>query len=645
MITLFRNFAKSKWAVGLLVLMALALLVTGGTQTDVLASLTPRHVIDAGDRSVNQQQFRAEFERVRANLQEQAGRPVTFDDMVAENIHTQYLESQTRRLGFLAWTWNAGIRPGKELILKQIREIPAFFNQVTGQFDQQLYQQALAAQNITPDQLEQDFRDQFAVNHFGAAVFAGARVPRIYGALLAGQALESRDGRWFTVTQAMAGQAPAPTEAQLTSFLSENADRLRSPEFRIASIVLFSPAAGELAPITEERIRERFEFRQQTLSEPEKRSFVTLTAPDKAAADRIAAALRAGQAPAEAGRAANVQPAPYVDSPQSAVGDQAVAAAVFALGLNQVSEPIQGRVGFTVAQVTAITPGSAASLDSAREAIVAELRAEDARGSTYEKVEAFEKQRQDGKSLADAAQAVNARIVQLPPFTQDGRLPDGQPLNAPPLIFQTAYGLTKGGESDVVDAGNGEYFAVRLDDVREAAMPSLDEVRAPLAEQWTLRENARLLSAKAEELAGRVRNGEDIAAVASSAGATLTTRAGAQRNQQTQAELGQGVLQGLFGQAKGQVFSQQQSASSFIVGRVDEIHAAAPAEAAPLVEQVRPRLSQELANAMVEQGFTAGSARVRSRNDPAQALAALGVTAPAAPATPAPAPAPAPAKK
>ena len=39
MLTAFRTFAKSKWAVGLLVVLALALLVTGGTQMDVLTNL------------------------------------------------------------------------------------------------------------------------------------------------------------------------------------------------------------------------------------------------------------------------------------------------------------------------------------------------------------------------------------------------------------------------------------------------------------------------------------------------------------------------------------------------------------------------------------------------------------------------------
>ncbi|MGV9006109.1 MAG: peptidyl-prolyl cis-trans isomerase [Brevundimonas sp.] len=647
MISVFRNFAKSKWAIGLIILLGLGLLVTGGSQVDILANMGPKHVISAGDRSVDQVQFRGDFERIRNNLQEQAGRPVSIEDMITENIHLRFLDSQTQRLGFLEWAWKAGIRPGKALVLKQIRQAPVFFNQVTGQFDDDAYKAALAAQNVTPAQLEQEFRDQYASNHFDAAVFAGARLPRIYGALVAGQALETRDGRLFNVTQAMAGTSPRPTDAQLTTFMNENADRLRQPEYRMAAVVLFNGGDAATAAIPESRIQERFEFRKDALSQAETRTFVTLTAPTRAAADKVAVALRAGQTPAEAAAANGAQLAPYTDTARSAIGDPAVAAAVFGLASGAVSDPIQSRVGFTVARVESITPGRPATLAGARDALIAELRQEDIRAAVYDRVDRYEKARSAGKTLTAAAEEVGARIVQLPPFTQDGKLPDGQPLNAPPQIFTTAWSLTKGGESEVVDAGQGQYFVLRLDDIRPAALPALADIREPLESQWMLRENNRLLVSKAEELAGRIRAGEDVAAVARSVGATLETRAGVKQDRQSQDALGQGALQGLFGQERGQVFALPQSATTYVVGRVDQIHAAVPALAAPIAEQVRPRMTQELVQAMIEQSLTAGAARTKATYDLAQARTALGLSPEpeaAAPTAGAPAPAPAPAQ-
>lgn len=639
MITLFRNFAKSKWAIGLLVLLALGLLVTGGSQVDVFANLGPKNVISAGSRDMNQTDFRADFERVRNNLQEEAGRPVSIEDMIAENIHLRFLESQTQRLGFLSWAWDVGIRPGKELVLKQIRQAPVFFNQITGQFDEEQYRSVLAQQNLTPAQLEQEFRDQYATNHYAAALLAGARLPRVYGALVANVSLETRDARWFVVTQEMAGQAAAPTDAQLNAFLSENAAQVRRPELRVVTLVLFG--GGEAPPISEARIQERFEFRKDALSQPETRTIITLTAPDRAAADRIAAALRGGQSPAEAGRAnGNIRPVEYADTARSALADPAVAAGAFALTAPGVTNPIQGRVGFTVAQVTAISPGREVALADIREAIVAELTAEDDKGRTYERVEAYEKARSSGQSLEAAAQSVGARIRKAGPFSEDGAQADGQRVSLPPIVFTTAWALGRGGESEVTDAGDGQYFVVRVDEVRPPSMPTIDELREPLTQGWTSRENSRLLSAKSEELAARVRGGEDIAAVAASVGATLVTRTGVQQNQATQEEIGAGVLQGVFGQKSGQVFAQPQSQTAFVVGRVDRITppAATAAPTVTLAEQVRPRMTEEIVGGMGEQGVSAAATRSKARYDIGVARQALGLAAEAeTPAAPTPA--------
>lgn len=636
MITVFRNFARSKWAIGFLVLCGFAVVFTGA-QMDVFSGLGPKHVISAGSRSVDPTQFRQDFDRIRQGASEQTGRAVSLEDLVKENLHVRYLEENTRKLGLLAWARSAGIRPSKDLVIQQIRQLPAFFSQVSGKFDEQEYMRILAEQNVTPAQLEQELFDQETLNHFGSAVGAGVRLPRVYGAVLASRALETRDGRWFEVTPAMIEAVGAPTDAQLTAFMNENAARMRMPEFRTVSVVLFSDADGSNAPIDEARIVERFNFKKDTLSIPERRTFVTLTAPTKAAADRIAAALRAGQTPQAVGQAnGDVRPADYNETPRAAVTDPAVAAAVFGAQPGTVTDPVQGRVGFTVAKVTAVSPAQPATIESARPALIAELRAEDVKAKVFSRVEQYERARNEGKSLQQAVQEIGARLVPLPPFTQEGRLPNNQPLNAPPQIVENAYRLSKGGESDVIDAGQGQYFVLRVDDVRPAALPTLAEVREPLAREWVARETARRLSAKADELANRVRSGQDIAAVAASAGANLTTRTSVQQSPTTQTELGQGVLQGLFGQGKGQVFSGQTGQTGWVIGRVDNVHPAVPALAAPVAEQIRLRGSPEMGNAISELIVEAAARKTKARNDPALALQTLGVTAPAAPAAPQP---------
>jgi peptidyl-prolyl cis-trans isomerase D len=467
------------------------------------------------------------------------------------------------------------------------------------------------------------------------------RLPRVYGAVLAGQALETRDGRWFTVTQAMAGTASAPTDAQLTAFMNENAAQLRMPESRTASVVLFDDGAAPTTAPTEARIEERFNFRRDALSAPERRTFVTLTAPSRAAADRIAAALRAGQSPADVARANGIQPAEYNDTPRSALGDPAVAAAVFGLAANEVSAPIEAGVGFVVARVSSIQPGRAADLADVREQVIQELRAEDARATVFRRVEAYEKARQEGKTLDVAVREVGARIIQIPAIRQDGKLRNGQEITPPlpPQLVQTMWTLGQGAESEVVDMGQGQYFAVRIDEIMPAALPPLDGIRAPLAQQWTLQENSRLLRTRANALAARLRGGEDLAAVAASVGATVQTATGV--NRQSAEQYGQGVIAGLFSSGRGEPFSQQNAADSFVIGRTDGITVATPVLAAPMAEQYRQRMAEDHVTAVGEAALAAAAARSKVRYDEAVARTALGLPA-QAPVEPAPATPPAP---
>lgn len=626
MISSFRKLSKSWVAPIIIGLIAISFVIVGSV-TDIFGGGGVNGpVIKAGSREVSQIDFRRVVDQQLDSYREQSGQSVSIQDLVNQGGHLQVLGSLAEAEGLFAWTWRAGIRPGAELIAQQIREFPVFFNQITGQFDQTQYAQALAQQNLTEARFEQEIRDQLAASHYGASLYAGLRLPRVYGAALAAQAMHTRDGSWFLVTQAMAGEAGTPTEEQLTAFMNENAERLRLPEFRTISLVVFAPAPDAPPPaVTEEQIQERFEFRQSSLSQAETRTFTTLTARDAETAAAVAAALRAGQNPAAVGEANNIQPVVYDARPRSAVTDTAVAAAAFGMEAGQVSDPIRSGLGHTVIQMRSVTAGSEADLASVRDQIVAELREEALRGAVYESVERFEQSRREGGSLAEAVEAAGARIISLPPVTEEGRLPNGQPLNAPPAVIRNAFTVEQGGESDVIDAGQGQYFVVRVDDVRPASMPELDEVREMLTAGWIQRENSRRLSTFADELATRVRGGESLADVAASVNAQLITRTGVQQNEEVQAQIGQGVMRGLFSQGAEQTFTGPQSASSFVIGRVDRINTPVPALAAPRAEQIRPQLSMQLAEAMGASARAGAASEVEVRTWPDRALNALGV--------------------
>jgi len=633
MISMFRSFAKSKWAIGLLVLVCLGLLVTGGTQTDILGSIQAPKVVSAGDRSLSPQEFRAEMDRRLQQIQTEQRRAVSYEELLEQVPLASILKGRADELGFFAWAWKTGIRPGNELVLRQIRSFPAFFDPVTGQFSETLYASQLGQAKMTPAMLEQELRNDYSRTHFVSALVSGMRLPRVYGALYANQTQQSRDGRWFLLTQAMAGTAPQPTDAQLTSFMSQHASELRIPELRSGTLIVFSNPADQNIAIGEENIRARYEFRKDTLSTPERRTFTTLAAPTRAAAERIANALRAGQTPQAVAQANDLQPASYTETPRSAIGDPAVAAAVFGLGVDEVSAPVQARVGFVVAKVTGIQPGREVTLEDARDEIVAELRGQEARGAIARRVEAYETARRQGRSVDEAVREVGAQAVPIPPVSREGETRGGQPSRLPAPVIEAMWKLTEGRANDPVALGEGQYFVVRVDEITPATMPSLDSVREMVTQAWTASENVRLLSARSDALTARLRAGEDIAAVAASVGATLVTEAGVKQDEATTERLGRGVMTGLFNGRAGQAFSQPQSANSIAIGRIDRISAPTAALVAEEAQQWRARIAAASGDPLLGATVSAAAERMKAKYDEDLARQALGVTA--TPATPA----------
>src|SRR5690606_6433860 len=108
-------------------------------------------------------------------------------------------------------------------------------------------------------------------------------------------------------------------------------------------------------------------------------------------------------------------------------------------------------------------------------------------------------------------------------------------------------------------------------------------------------------------------------------------------DEQTQAQVGPGVLAGLFGQGSGQVFSGPQDESTFVIGRVDAVRAPVPALAATTAEGIRPQLSMQLVQELGETARTAAAAEIKVKVDESLARVALGLPA-EAPASPRPTP-------
>lgn len=634
MLTTVRRLSKSWFAAIIIGLLIVGLAVVG--MFDPMRFDFSSHVIKAGDREVSQPDFRRIIDNLNERNAQMTGQRFTMAELVEAGQHIQVLEGLAGEESLFAWVWRAGLRPAQELIAEQIRQQQVFFDPVTRQFSEEAMARALAEGGLTPAQYEDTLRHQIAAEHYVAGAAAGLRLPRVYGAIAAAYAGETRNGRWILLSPTDAGNIAPPTDEQLGTLLTELADQVREPERRIVTVVRFTPSlAARNIQITDQAIQDRFNFQRQSLGTPETRSFVTLTAPNAQVAQTIVRRLRAGETPAAVAGSLNIEPVTYENQPRSAVADARVGEAAFGLATGAVSEPVQGELGLAVIKVTAVTPGREATLAEHRAEIEQALRLEQARVRVTEMVERYATLREGGASLRDAAQQTGGEVVTLPPFTAEGLLPNGQPMGAPQIIYDTAFETAEGSSSDITDAGEDEYFALQVDEIAEARMPTVAELRPNLVNYWLMREIGRRLQERGNAIAARIRGGEDIAAVARAEGLRLTTREGIGRNTEEAADApGAGIIQGLFGQGPGQVFSgPADEQGRFVVGVVDRVAAPTAVLAGRMAEQIRPQMTGQAFQSEILPAIQgAARAAVGTEVFPDRARAALGVPAESEPA-------------
>jgi peptidyl-prolyl cis-trans isomerase D len=627
MLSAIRRFAKSWVATLLFGILIISFAVFGIGNRDLFHAKISNAVVTAGSRSVGIPEYKRDFDGFKAQVEQQVGQPITPELAAANGLDRRVLEGIASSEAFAEMLTKIGLRPSDRLIAAEIQKIPAFFDQVTGRFDKQAYLRRLADNNLTAPGFEAKMRDQITEQQAGTGLVAGLRAPLAYAAMAAVYTLESRDVSYFGIEPTSVPQPPAPTDAQLTELMKENAAQLTRPEFRQLTVVRFSPSqvAANL-PIDPAELKKRFDFRKDTLSTPETRTVVQVPAKDAASATRIGQDLAKGADPAAVAKAAGVEAITYANKPQTAIPDRKVAATAFVTPAGQVAA-VKGDLGYAVVKVLSVTPGRAVTLDEVRPVLEAEIRKDAAAEKVYALTQAYDDAHQGGANLAAAAAKAGVPTATLGPLAQNGRDTQGQPVQGlNQKLMEAAWSLPAGGESEVEDAGNGEYFAVRVEKIIPPAMPPLDEIRPVLARAWTQRELVKAMQAKADGIAALVKKGETLEAAAAAAGSTVTHVPGIdRRSAQQNAALSQDMLAKLFTARPGDVFTAQNSHFGLVVGKLDAVHTGDATTLARAAEQIRPQMTAGFYRELGESAHIFARQKVKVTIDANRAREAIGL--------------------
>ena len=633
MLAAIRAFAKSPVAWVIFGALMLSFAFLGSSQLGNGAALNlGSWVIKSGSRTVEKPEFKREFDDFLKQKQEEVHQTISLEQAVQLGADRAVLNQLAERDAISEMLTGLGLRPSNKLIEDQIRKQPAFFNPVTGAFDKKTYTELLQGRlGLTPAQFEAQLREQVAISHFMIGASQGVRVPRVFTAVTATLALEARDGVFFTIDPGTVGNIPVPSDAELQDFLNKNARPL--PEFRVLSVVRFSAkAAAPGVKLDPAEVQKKFDFRKDSLSVPEKRSLIELPVKDQAAAAAVAGRMNKGEDPLAIAKSLKIDPVVIEDKPKSAVGDHRVAEAAFALADGQVSGPIQGDLSWAVVKVTGVTPGKAADFAAAKPQIEEEMKTQAAQAAVYAQSQKYDDAHNAGATLNEAAQKAAAPVITMAPVSEQGMGQDGKPVeNVDETLLKTAFALPTGGESDIVEAGPGEYFVVRVDKAIPPALPTLAAVKTDLIKYILGQKMDEKLKAKAEELQTRVRHGESLEAVAASVGGKVTHVVGIDRvsGPNHEKDLGKLFLETMIGSKAGEVFIAPVPGKvpTVAIGKVEAVRAGDMGDMARFTESQRQQVSGQYFNELSAPLRDEAMRVTHTKTDLGRARAALGLDA------------------
>ncbi len=500
MITLFRKYLTSWFALGILGLVLVAFAVTGVGNTS-FGGITASGVATVGGQDISEAKLLSEFDRAMRRARQQdpkldvraAAREGGVGEVYEQLIATTALEK---------FGQDNGVAISDRAVDGEIASVDAF--RVNGKFDQATYKNLLAAQRLSERDLRDGLHGDLVRKQLVTPVIAATQVPRSMAAPYAALLLERRTGGVAVVPAATMPVPAPPTDAQLTGYYASHAAQYTVPErrgFRFAALDRDKIARG--VTLTDAEIKRYYDANQETYGGVEQRKLAQVVVADEAKANAVAAAVRGGQSFAAAAAAAGFAAADTDIGQQTkakfaAATSPAVADAAFAVAAGKVTAPVKSPFGWHVVETVAIVPAKTRSLAEARPEIVAKLSADRADQLLSDTVGKIEDALSSRTSFADVAKTYGLSIVAVPPVTRAGTNPADPAYTVPPAAAPL---VAKAFEADPADGAalqqvaKSQFAIVELGDIVPPSPVPLAKVRAAVTAAWI--DDARMRAAKA----------------------------------------------------------------------------------------------------------------------------------------------------
>lgn len=571
---------------------------------DVFKGFGQSTVATIGRTEISVAQFRQLFIERQQQLARQLGRTLSADQVRALGLPQQMLGQLLAEAALDEDARNLKLSISDATVVSFIHNDPSFRG-VNGQFDTNRFHGLIRQAGFTEQRFIAEQRRTLLRRQILDSLTANLPVPETALRMQNHFLNEQRALQYVLIDAQQIGKIDAPAPDVLAKFFEERQAAFRAPEYRKIEFVLLTPA--EIAArieVSDADVKKAYDERRASFAVPERRDLQQIIFPNadeaKAAAEKLARGMSFAELAAE--RKISAKDLNLGLLAKTAIFDQAIAEAAFALPQGGVSAPVEGRFGWALVRVAKIEPGSEKPLSEMAAQLKRDIALERARHELTSLRDKLEDERGAGALLGEIAGKLGLPTRIVAATDRAGRNPDGQPVEGLPQdvdLLAQAFATEIGVESDALTVPGGGYLWYEVLDVTPSRERNLDEIKDRVIERWQQEQAATRVREKAVALADKLKaGGDDKAALGNLA---WQTTFGLKRNQTT-GHVPQRALGEIFALPKGGVSSSEgDNPGQWVVFRVTEITAPSLDQQSAETKQMQDKLRLAYADDLIAQ--------------------------------------------
>lgn len=517
MLSIFRKGFVAKIMLVILVIGLIAIVITGfgtgGSGVGGLGGISATTVASVEGEEITSARLTDEAQRQLTRLRREQPE-LDMAAFLQQGALEEVLEQLVDLTAASVFGREQGLGVSRQMIDRDIASIQDFHD-LTGRFDDSTFRRILAQENMTEQQVRDDFASRLLQRQLLGPVARAAHVPDAIANQYASLLLESRSGIVGAVPSAAMGAGAEPSEAELAAFYRTSRARYTIPERRVIRYAVFGPEnVAAQSQATDAEIQAAYRSNPAYAARETRRlsQVVLPEAEARALAQKVAGGTSFAAAAAQAGRSA-ADIALGANSREEFAGKSSpeVAAAAFGAAEGATVGPVRGPFGWHVVKVEDIATSAARPLDSVRAELAAQIQKSKAANALNDLAGRIENSISDGSTFDEIAAAQKLAVTETAPVTATGAAPGTPGWQAPPELqplLEGAFAIEPG-EDPAVETiqENQRYALVAVARAIPAAVPPLASIRDRVKADLIVRRASERARAVASAIVARINAG------------------------------------------------------------------------------------------------------------------------------------------